>query len=741
MNYLIHLLLAQRRVLFVFFLVTFSYNQTLTAQTKKQPLYLDYTQPVEERVNDLISRLTLEEKAVLLDHMGPEIMRFHIKSDGWNQCLHGVWWDKPTTMFPIPTAMAATWDPKLINEVATAISDEARAIYNGWHQDPNFQGAKKGLIYRAPVVNLSRNPYWGRIDETFGEDPFLSGKMGVAFVKGLQGNDPKYLKLVATLKHFAVNNVEKNRHLLSATVSERMLYEYWLPQFRDCIVDGKAQSVMASYNAINGVPNVMNKHLLTDILKEQWGFKGFVVSDLGGVGSLASDWGKYQYQVKGSMSTVEAVAKALNAGVDFSDKEFMDYIPDAVRQGLLSKERLNDAVYRVLRDRFRLGEFDPPEMVPYSKISPKVIGDEKHRQLALKTAQESIVLLSNKNNFLPLNKDKLKTIAVIGPLASTFIAGGYSGEAKDPVTPLQGIKNRAANNTAILYAIGGQIVPPTNRDDKYINKKEALQKAVEVAKKADVAIVYVGTTTAVESEGHDRTQLGLPGDQEELVKKVLAANPNTVVVLMNAGPLTIPWIKNNARAIIGAWWGGEEGGDAIADVIFGNINPGGKLPYTVYASESQVPPQDEYDVSKGFTYMYIKGKPLFPFGYGLSYTGFKYSDLKISPKNIRPSDSVTIKIAIENTGKVTGDEVVQLYIHDVKSSVKTPVKELRGFKRITLKPGEKKDVVFSLQGKELAFYDEKIHGFIVEPGAFDVLIGSSSEDIRLKTQFNVINSK
>lgn len=284
-------------------------------------------------------------------------------------------------------------------------------------------------------------------------------------------------------------------------------------------------------------------------------------------------------------------------------------------------------------------------------------------------------------------------------------------------------------------------MPPTNRDDKYINKKEALQKAVEVAKKADVAIVYVGTTTAVESEGHDRTQLGLPGDQEELVKKVFAANPNTVVVLMNAGPLTIPWIKNNARAIIGAWWGGEEGGDAIADVIFGNINPGGKLPYTVYASESQVPPQDEYDVSKGFTYMYIKGKPLFPFGYGLSYTDFKYSDLKISPKNIRPSDSVIIKIAIENTGKVTGDEVVQLYIHDVKSSVKTLVKELRGFKRITLNPGEKKDVVFSLQGKELAFYDEKTHGFIVEPGAFDVLIGSSSEDIRLKTQFNVINSK
>ncbi|NLH18212.1 MAG: glycoside hydrolase family 3 protein, partial [Phycisphaerae bacterium] len=288
-------------------------------------LYLDPAQPVEARVKDLISRLTLEEKAILLNHRGPDIERLNIKSDKWNQCLHGVWWTEPTTMFPISIAMAATWDPKLIHEVATVISDEARAIYNGWHTDPGFKGEKKGLIYRAPVINISRNPYWGRINECYGEDPVLTGRIGVAFVKGLQGDDPKYLKLVSTLKHYAVNNVEKDRQKLSAQVGERMLFEYWLPHFRDCIVEGQAQSIMASYNAINGVPNNINQYLLTDILKTKWGFQGFVVSDLGGVKTMVEG------HEGGKMSFEDAVAQSLNAGCDFSDKEFMDYIPAAVR--------------------------------------------------------------------------------------------------------------------------------------------------------------------------------------------------------------------------------------------------------------------------------------------------------------------------------------------------------------------------------------------------------------------------
>src|SRR5579863_9306601 len=325
------------------------------ADQQPVPLYLDWAQPVDARVGDLISRLTLEEKATLLDHMGPDIQRLGIKSDKWNQCLHGVVWDRPTTMFPVPIAMAATWDPDLVHDVTTAVSDEARAIYNLWHQQPDIKAQHKGLIYRAPVINISRNPYWGRINECFGEDPYLTGRLGVAYVRGLQGDDPNYLKLASTLKHFAVNNVEKDRQKLSATVSERMLFEYWLPHFRDCVVEGHAQSVMASYNAINGVPNNRNHYLLTDILKKQWGFQGFVVSDLGGVNTMVNG------HEAGKMGFDEAVAQSIEAGCDFSDKEFRTYIPTAVRKGLLPEKLVDDAVMRVMRVRFSLGEFDPPQ--------------------------------------------------------------------------------------------------------------------------------------------------------------------------------------------------------------------------------------------------------------------------------------------------------------------------------------------------------------------------------------------
>ena len=692
----------------------------------------DPNRPVEERVRDLISRLTLEEKATLLNHNGPDVERFGIRSDKWNQCLHGVWWDRPTTMFPISIAMAATWDPALVHEVAMAISDEARAIYNGWHQDPNFRGEKKGLIYRAPVINISRNPYWGRINECYGEDPFLTGRIGVAFVKGLQGSDPKYLKLVSTLKHCAVNNVEKDRQRLSASVSERMLYEYWLPHFRDCIVEGQVQSVMASYNAINGVPNNINKPLLTGILKEQWGFQGFVVSDLGGVNTMVKG------HADGKMTFEDAVAQSLIAGCDFSDKEFMTYVPAAVRKGLLPESRLDDALFRVLRARFHLGEFDPPAIVPYNRISPSVICSAGHRQLSLKTARESVVLLTNRDHFLPLDRSRLKTIAVIGPHADIFTAGGYSGKVTNPVTPLQGVKNRAAQGTQILFAQGGEIAPPRRAATTPFNKEEELRKAAELAAKADVAIVYVGTTLNIEAEGRDRTTLSLPGNQEELVKAVLAANPRTVVVLMSAGPLAVPWIKEHAPAMLQAWWAGEEGGNAIADVLFGEVNPAGRLPYTVYASDGQVPPQDEYDISKGFTYMYLKGEPLFAFGHGLSYTRFRYSNLRVSPRQIPPNGIAEVAVDVENVGNRAGDEVVQLYVHDVECSVVRPAKELRGFARIALRPGERKTVAFKLPGEKLSFYDEKTHRFVVEPGAFDILIGSSSADIRMSGQLQIV---
>ncbi len=700
------------------------------AQDQPKPLYLDPNQPVDARVHDLISRLTLEEKAMLLDHEGPEVKRFHILSDKWNQCLHGVVWDRPTTMYPDSIALAATWDTPLVHQAADQISDEARAIYNLWHQQPDIRAQHKGLIYRAPVINVARNPYWGRINECYGEDPFLTGRMGVAFVTGLQGDDPKYLKLVSTLKHFAVNNVEKDRQKLSATVPERMLYEYWLPHFRDCIVEGHAQSVMASYNAINGTPNNMNSLLLTDILRRQWGFDGFVVSDLGGVNTMV------QGHEQGRMSVEEAVAKSINAGCDFSDREFRTEIPKAVHDGLLSEARLDEAVYRVMRDRFRLGEFDPPDSVPFSKISPEVIASAEHRAMSLKAAQEAIVLLKNEGNLLPLEKSKIKTIAMIGPHANLFTAGGYSGRAKDPVTPMKGIENRAAQGTKILYAAGAEIVPPRRGPDRFDRQAE-LQKAVEIAKQADVAIVCVGTTLDVEAEGRDRTSLGLPGNQKELIDAVLAANPKTIVVELNAGPLAIPDVAQHVPALIEAWWDGEEGGNALADVIFGNVNPSGKMPLTVYASADQVPPQDEYDVTKGFTYMYLNGTPLFAFGHGLSYTTFEYGPLTLAHASLTDKDTVSATVTVKNTGPRAGAEVVQLYIHQQVSSVKRPSRQLRGFKRVSLEPGASQSVTFEIPASQFAFYDVDQHRFRVEPGKFDIMVGSASDDIRATGQVEI----
>jgi beta-glucosidase len=728
---------VKKYIAFATFSILFA-NGLIAADTNAPALYLAVNQPVDARVADLISRLTLDEKATLLNHRGPTVARFNIRSDQWNQCLNGVQWDKPTTLFPICLAMAATWDTNLVHETANVLSDEARAIYNGWHLDPNAPGQHKGLIYRAPVINIERNPFWGRNHESWGEDPFLTGRMAVNYVEGLQGDDPHYLKIAATLKHFAVNNVETDRQKLNANVSERMLHEYWLPHWRDAVVEGRAQSVMASYNAINGTPNNINHWLLTDILKNDWGFQGAVVSDLGGVRTMVEGHEKKQ------MTYEDAVAQSLMAGCDFSDKEFEDNIPAAVRDGKLSEARLDDALTRVLRVRFRLGDFDPFDAVPFSKISPDVINSAANRAVALKVAQESIVLLKNENNFLPLDKNKIKRIAVIGPLADRIVMNNYNGKVGKAVTALQGIKDYVGAEMEVTHALGGLVGGDTTgrwkteSAEAAADPKTELQKAVDLARNADVAIVFVGTTAAVEQEARDRKTLALTGNQEELVEAVFAANPKTIVVEMSAGPLTVPWIAKNIPALLQAWWPGEEGGHAIADVLFGDVNPAGRLPHTVYASEAQVPPRDEYDITKGFTYMYLNGEPLFPFGHGLSYTTFSYGNLKLSADKIKTDGDVQVSVEIKNSGARAGDEVAQLYVHQEKSSVKVPVKMLRGFQRINLQPDETKTVTFTLPAAKLAIWDETTHGFVVKPGTFDVMVGASSADIRLKNQIEVV---
>ncbi len=701
--------------------------------------YLDATQPVEMRVADLVARLTLEQKAALLNHRGSTVTvdGRPILSDQWNQCLNGVQWDRPTTLFPTCLAMAATWNPDLVqHQVAATLADEARAIYNGWHLDPKAPGQHKGLIYRAPVINIERNPYWGRNHEAWGEDPYLTGRMAVAYVRGLQGDDPHYLKLAATLKHFAVNNVEADRVKLNAVVSERLLHEYWLPHWRDAVVEGKACSLMASYNAVNGTPNNINRWLLTDLLKNDWQHAGFVVSDLGGVKTMVDG------HKGGRMTYQDAVAQSLMAGCDFSDKEFQENIPAAVSAGKLTAARLVDALTRVLRVRFRLGEFDPFDALPFSKISPEVVNCAAHRAIALETARQSIVLLQNRDHLLPLDRSQLKRIAVLGPLADQVVLNNYNGKPPVMVTALQGIKDRLTPATEVLHAVGATVGGGPHpwvktRDESTLDPLAELHQAVELARRADVAVVFVGTNAAIEQEGRDRKTLALTGNQQDLVQAVLAANPRTIVVEMSAGPLTVPWIKQHVPALLQAWWPGEEGGHAIADVLFGEVNPSGRLPHTVYASESQVPPVDEYDITKGFTYMYLNGDPLFPFGHGLSYTTFAYDHLKVTPARLRSNETAAVTLDLTNTGSRPGDEVVQLYVHEMKPRVKRPARELRGFTRVTLQPGEKRHLTFNVPAAQLAFWDEAQHAFVVNPGAFEFLVGASAADIRLHQRIEV----
>jgi beta-glucosidase len=676
---------------------------------------------MDARIADLIGRMTLEEKAQQLNHLNKGLPRLGINAwGGWNQTLHGVWSKEPTTLFPAAIAMGATWDTPLVNTITHSMADEGRALYNIGADGPR---SKHGLVYRSPVINISRNPLWGRIQEVFSEDPFLTGRMAVAYVTGLQGNDPHYLELAATVKHFAVNNVETDRQRLSAQVDERSLMEYWLPHWKDAIMEAHAQSVMSSYNAINGTQNTLNKYLLTDILRGQWGFKGFVTDDLGAVNNLV-----VTHHV--TEDPVEATAWAIKAGGDSDDAEYEKNIPLAVKRGLLTEADVNRALSHVLSVGFRLGAFDPPALNPYSKITASVIRSPEHLQLSLQTSLESMTLLLNRRSFLPLNKQEIKSVAVIGPAGDdAYETGNYYGKPTRKISPVQGLKEYLGPGVQVSYEQGAGFVEPRDA--------AAIARAAELAHKSDIAVLFLGSNLRVEAEGRDRRDLNLTGAQEELMEAVYAANPKTVLVLMNAGPIAVNWANDHLPAILDAWYPGEFAGTAIAQTLFGDNNPGGHLPYTVYQSLDGVPPPNEYDVTKGFTYMYFKGVPLYPFGYGLSYTEFKYSHLKLSASTLGLGGDLEVSFDLQNSGARKGSEVPQLYIHQVKSNVLQPMKRLRGFQRVNLDAGETKHVSFNLPVSQLSYYDVVTKKFIVAPGMFDIMIGSSSVDIRLRTQLQV----
>lgn len=695
---------------------------------------------IDKRVNDLLQQMTVYEKMQLLQESAPAIPRLGIaKYYHGNEALHGVVRPGKFTVYPQAIALAATWNPELIKKVASTISDEARARWNELAQgEKQIDRFNDLLVFWSPTVNMARDPRWGRTPETYGEDPFLTSSIGVAFVKGLQGDNPRYLKVVSTPKHFAGNNEEHNRFECNAVMSERALRSYYLPAFKALITEGKAQSIMTAYNSINGIPCTANKWLLTDILRNEWGFNGYIVSDCGAPG--------YIYTPHNYVSSREdAAAMAMKAGLDLECSGycnecfiFRDYLPKAYEMGKVFESEITTAAFRVLRARFKLGLFNDTSLNPYSSISPSVIGSRDHQQLALETARQSIVLLKNKDSFLPLNLKKIKKIAVLGINANSCEFGDYSGVPfNDPVSPYQGIVNKVGRNAKVKTMLWlGNPDSSLNWKTPGMKNKDLYAAEKKLASNSDVVIAVVGINKSIEMEGLDRKSIELPADQIQFIREIYKVNPKTVVVLVAGSSLAINWINDNVPAVVNAWYPGEQGGNAIADVLFGDYNPAGRLPLTYYKSIEDLPPFDDYEVFNGRTYMYSEKNPLYAFGYGLSYTTFEYSGIRINENKIKPGDTIEVSVDVKNTGKYDGDEVVQLYLRDVEASEKLPQKQLKAFKRMSLKQGEIQTVSFRLSREDLSFWNSK-NEFVLEPGIFKIMTGAASNDIRQEITFEL----
>ncbi len=682
------------------------------------PPYKDTSLPIETRVADLVSRMTLDEKISQMVHSASAIPRLGVPAyNWWNECLHGVARAGIATVFPQAIGMAASWNKELLYKVATAISDEARAKHHEFARH-NDRDIYKGLTFWSPNINIFRDPRWGRGHETYGEDPYLTGELAVSFIKGLQGDHPRYLKVVATAKHYAVHSgPEKDRHHFNAVVSKKDLYETYLPAFKKSVQEGKVASIMGAYNRTNGEPCCASKTLLQDILRKEWGFDGYVVSDCGAIDDIHAHH-------KVTKSPQESSAMAVKNGCELNCGSTYNSLLKAVSEGLITEDEINIAVTRLYTALFKLGMFDPQEMVPYAQIPYEVNDCAENRELALKNGKRSIVLLKNENSLLPLSKD-IKSIAVIGPTANVLevLLGNYNGIPSKYVTPLEGIRNKVSHNTKVYYTPGCDLV---NRS------KHGFSEAISMAERSDVVIMVMGFAPRLEGEEGegegDRTYIELPGVQEELLKEVYETGKPIVLVLTNGSAVAINWAEKHIPAIVDIWYPGEEGGTALADVLFGDYNPAGRLPVTFVKSLDQVPEFTDYNM-KNRTYRYMKEEPLYPFGYGLSYTTFKYSNLKVSSTEILPTQNLEIHVDVENTGIFDGDEVVQVYVSNPDASVVSPIRSLKGFTRIHLKSGEKRTIHFTLTPQQFSIVNED-GKFVVEPGRILISVGGGQPGVK-----------
>ena len=819
--------------------------------------FLNSDLPQEERVDLLVSQMTVEEKIGQMSYTAPAIERLNIPAyNWWNESLHGVARAGYATVFPQSITIAGSWDKDLMHRVATVISDEARAKHHEFVRRGK-RGIYQGLTFWSPNINIFRDPRWGRGHETYGEDPYLTGQMGLQFVKGLQGDNPDYLKVVATAKHYAVHSgPEPLRHEFNAKVSPRDLGETYLPAFRTLVVDGKAHSVMCAYNQYRDYPCCANP-ILEDILREEWNFDGYVVSDCWAIRDF------YTYQDY-SADAAEASAVAVKNGTDLNCGNSYPHLTEAYKRGIIKEEDLDVAVKRLFTARFKLGMFDDEDEVPYAQIPYSVNTSDDHAKLSLEAAHKSIVLLKNENSTLPLSKD-IEKLAVIGPNADNWEAllGNYNGIPKNPVTILKGLKEKL-KDTEVLFAEGahlaeaihnlepipgeflmtkngekgvtgeyfananlegepaftrvdenidfyweshapsselpdddfsirwtGYINPPVsgtyhigswgmptlevwlegekilshNTEHHAFHAEKAIEmeagmkykfvyeyknwygdgdakllwsipdpkmqnEAVELAEQADAVVLVLGLSQRLEGEemsievdgfeGGDRTHLKLPKTQRDLMKAIEATGKPVVLVLLNGSALAINWADDKLDAIISAGYPGQEGGHAVADVLFGDYNPAGRLPVTYYKSVDQLPPFDEYDMEER-TYKYFTGEPLYPFGYGLSYTNFTYSDLEV-PAQARTGENIVAKVKITNSGEMAGDEVVQLYLKDEEASTPRPAVQLIGFKRINLEPGDSEVVEFELEPRKFSLIGAD-ENRVIESGWFTIYAG------------------
>jgi len=856
--------------------------------------YLNPDLPADKRAADLVSRMSLDEKVSQLVNDAPAIPRLNVPAyEWWNECLHGVARSGAATVFPQAIGMAASFDAPLLHEVATVISDEARAKHHEYERR-GLHARYQGLTFWSPNINIFRDPRWGRGQETYGEDPYLTSRMGVAFVTGLQGDDPHYLKVVATAKHYAVHSgPEADRHHFDVHPSERDLHETYLPAFRALVQEAKVESVMGAYNRVNGESASGSPRLLGDILRKDWGFDGYVVSDCGAIDDI--------YRNHHIVDTAErAAAIGVKNGCDLECGNTYKSLGRAVAQGLIAEGDIDVALKRLMRARIRLGMFDPPERVQYAQIPYSVNEAPEHDRLSRRVAQESMVLLKN-TGVLPLRKD-IGTLAVIGPNADELMSllGNYYGTPSAPVTALAGIRQAVGPKTKVIYARGtdliegrqdphalaaidaahlrpdvgssahglrgeyfrgremsgspvltrtdatiefkwyrgsptsdlvargevpadramsnddfsarwtGLLVPPATGDyeltvtgddgfrllvdgnaviDEWTTTSRArarsahvtleagkavslkleyfeaerdaeirlswklpgarppFDEALDAARAADAVVFVGGLTGDVEGEemqvsfpgfaGGDRTDIVLPSPQERLLEALHATGKPVVLVLMTGSALSVEWAQAHLPAILVAWYPGQRGGNAIADVLFGDANPGGRLPVTFYRSVQQLPPFADYDM-KGRTYRYFTGEALYPFGYGLSYTRFDYSDLQATTSSPGAKDAFEVSVAVKNIGERPGDEVVQLYVRALSPSRPMPIEQLRGFTRVALQPGERKRVTFRLRPvDDFAYYDETRKAFAVEPGLYELGVGASSRDVRQRARISV----